>query len=57
MVPESGEETYEVPGSPSETRIFEPVRYETPGGRVLMEARGEGISGVDRPGGRVTGAY
>ena len=51
--PEAQDET---PGAPlgSGTRG---VEAEIPGGRVLVEARGEGVQGVDRPGGRVTGSY
>jgi len=49
----------EIPGAPSGsgTRDVEAVRHEIPGGRVLIEARGEGVQGVNRPGGRVAGSY
>ena len=49
----------EIPGAPlgSGTRDVEAARHEIPGGRVLIEARGEGVQGVNRPGGRVAGSY
>jgi len=52
----------EMPGSPMEegVSIMEPTQYQMPemlGGRLLMDSGGEGISGVDRLGGRVVGSY
>lgn len=53
---------YEMPGSPLDERVdvMEPAQYQMPetlGGRLLMDSGGEGISGVDRLGGRVSGSY
>jgi hypothetical protein len=55
---------YEMPGSPMEESVGPGVlasaQYQMPetlGGRLLMDSGGEGVSGVNRLGGRVLGSY